>query len=161
MQNEHSAILSTFIKLQFAIKTFVLSIFEWPLKTGFTEAELDIFSEMVPKEESHKIHLHTTDDTLKVNLEHVCSNLQKELIEQLGPFLKETAHNDQIPNVSFNYVTEDVYRNNLYMEFRKLGYECVFTRYNHDTGLATFSLKDPEEPEVKYSYFRSGLPNTC
>ena len=39
MQNaprEHSAILSPFIKLQFAIKTFVLSIFEWPLKTGFT-----------------------------------------------------------------------------------------------------------------------------
>ena len=33
---EHSAILSTFIKLPFAIKTFVLSVFEWPLKTGFT-----------------------------------------------------------------------------------------------------------------------------
>ena len=32
----HSAILSTFIKLPFAIKTFVLSIFEWILKTGFT-----------------------------------------------------------------------------------------------------------------------------
>ena len=27
---EHSAILSTFIKLPFVIKTFVLSIFEWP-----------------------------------------------------------------------------------------------------------------------------------
>ena len=27
---EHSAILSTFIKLQFVIKSFVLSIFEWP-----------------------------------------------------------------------------------------------------------------------------------
>ena len=33
---EHSAILSTFIKLPFVFKTFVLSIFEWPLKTGFT-----------------------------------------------------------------------------------------------------------------------------
>ena len=33
---EHSAKLSTFIDLPFAIKTFVLSIFEWPLKTGFT-----------------------------------------------------------------------------------------------------------------------------
>ena len=33
----HSAILWTFINLPFAIKTFVLSIFEWPLKTGFTE----------------------------------------------------------------------------------------------------------------------------
>ena len=27
---------SIFIKLPFVIKTFVLSIFEWPLKTGFT-----------------------------------------------------------------------------------------------------------------------------
>ena len=36
LQWEHSAILSTFINLPFTIKTFVLSIFEWPLKTGFT-----------------------------------------------------------------------------------------------------------------------------
>ena len=36
MLQEHSAILSTFIKLPFVFKTFVLSIFEWPLKTGFT-----------------------------------------------------------------------------------------------------------------------------
>ena len=35
-KGEHSAILLTFIKLPFAIKTFVLSIFEWLLKTGFT-----------------------------------------------------------------------------------------------------------------------------
>ena len=39
MQNaprKHSAILSTFIKLPFVFKTFLLAIFEWPLKTGFT-----------------------------------------------------------------------------------------------------------------------------
>ena len=37
LQNwEHSAILSTFIKLSVAIKTFILSIFEWPFYTGFT-----------------------------------------------------------------------------------------------------------------------------
>ena len=35
LQGEHSAILSTFIKLLFVIKIFVLSIFEWPFKTGF------------------------------------------------------------------------------------------------------------------------------
>ena len=33
---EHSVILSTFIKLPFVFKTFVLSIFEWLLKTGST-----------------------------------------------------------------------------------------------------------------------------
>ena len=36
LQEEHSAILSTFIKLSFVIKIFVLSTFEWLLKTGFT-----------------------------------------------------------------------------------------------------------------------------
>ena len=37
LQKEHSAIiLSTFNKLPFTIKTFVLSILKWPLKTGFT-----------------------------------------------------------------------------------------------------------------------------
>ena len=35
-QSEHSAILSTFIKLPFAIKILILSIFEWPFYTGFT-----------------------------------------------------------------------------------------------------------------------------
>ena len=36
LQGEHSAILLTFIKLPFVIKILDLSIFEWPLKTGFT-----------------------------------------------------------------------------------------------------------------------------
>ena len=36
LQGEHSAILSTFIKLSLVIKIFVLSIYEWPHKTGFT-----------------------------------------------------------------------------------------------------------------------------
>ena len=35
LQGEHSAILSTFIKLPSVIEIFVLSIFEWPFKTGF------------------------------------------------------------------------------------------------------------------------------
>ena len=33
---EHSTTLSTCIQLPPVFKTFVLSIFEWPLKTGFT-----------------------------------------------------------------------------------------------------------------------------
>ena len=36
LQGEHSAILSTFIKLPFVIKIFVLSIFEWLFYTDFT-----------------------------------------------------------------------------------------------------------------------------
>ena len=36
LQRKHSAILSTFIKVSLTINILVLSIFEWPLKTGFT-----------------------------------------------------------------------------------------------------------------------------
>ena len=42
LQGEHSAILLTFIKLPFVIKTFVLSIFEWPFYTGFTVCVLPL-----------------------------------------------------------------------------------------------------------------------
>ena len=35
-ESEHFAILSTFIKLPFCHKIFVLSICEWPFYTGFT-----------------------------------------------------------------------------------------------------------------------------
>ena len=44
---EHSAILSTFIKLPFVNKIFVLSIFEWPLKTGFTVHKNDLFPALI------------------------------------------------------------------------------------------------------------------
>ena len=43
LQVEHSAILLTFIKLPFVIKTFVLSIFDWPFYTGFTVLLILIF----------------------------------------------------------------------------------------------------------------------
>ena len=39
---EHSAILSTFIKLLLIFKTFVLFMFEWSLKTGLNVLRLDI-----------------------------------------------------------------------------------------------------------------------
>ena len=42
LQGEHSAIVSTFIKLPFVIKIFVLYIFEWPFYTGFTVLFLEI-----------------------------------------------------------------------------------------------------------------------
>ena len=42
LQGEHSAILSTFIKLPFVIKIFVSSIFEWQFYTGFTVSSFHI-----------------------------------------------------------------------------------------------------------------------
>ena len=53
LQGEHSAILSTFIKQPFVSKIFVLSIFKWPLQTGFTvyylKNTLYLFIEQVSK----------------------------------------------------------------------------------------------------------------
>ena len=42
LQREHSAILSTFVKLPVVIKTFVLSIFLWPFYTGFTVFQIPL-----------------------------------------------------------------------------------------------------------------------
>ena len=52
--------LSTFIKLPFAINTFVLSIFEWPLKTGFTVILLSgrLFSSMQIVKTLMKCHFY-------------------------------------------------------------------------------------------------------
>ena len=44
LQGEHSAILSTFIKLPFVIKIFILSIFEWQFYTGFTTLYNNIYT---------------------------------------------------------------------------------------------------------------------
>ena len=42
LQGEHSAILSTFIKLPFVIKIFVLSIYERPFYTGHTVDDITL-----------------------------------------------------------------------------------------------------------------------
>ena len=51
---EHSVILSTFIKLPFSIKTFVLSIFKWPPKTGFSQMHARIQRGSRHPPENHK-----------------------------------------------------------------------------------------------------------
>ena len=47
LQWEHSAILLTCIKLPNDFKAFVLSFFEWPLKTGFTVFIYDQFGPVI------------------------------------------------------------------------------------------------------------------
>ena len=54
-QGEHSAILSTFIKLLFVIKISVMSIFERPFRTGFT-----VYIK-VSEYEQEMPHSHTED----------------------------------------------------------------------------------------------------
>ena len=67
-QGEHSAICSTFIKLPFVFKTFVLSIFKWPLKTGFTvHAHIKVLSPVAQKFRPVFIFLvHNTEKLLVI-----------------------------------------------------------------------------------------------
>ena len=60
LQREHSAILSAFIKLPFVIKIFVLSICEWPLKTGFTVLYGNTW---------FAVHLHLQGSNLRLQIE--------------------------------------------------------------------------------------------
>ena len=55
IQGEHSAILLTFIKLPFVIKIFVLSVFEWPLKTGFIVLKNEIVKNQPPLNKSMQV----------------------------------------------------------------------------------------------------------
>ena len=65
---EHSAILSTFIKLPFVINIVVLSIFEWPLKTGFTLIIIGINGSLQPV-----LYMHSFTSTSGRMLEVILS----------------------------------------------------------------------------------------
>ena len=56
LQREHSAILSTFIKLPFVIKIFILYIFEWLFRTGFTVAVIVHLKNALTYVLSKKLH---------------------------------------------------------------------------------------------------------
>ena len=79
MQNaplEHSAILSTFIKLPFVIKIFVLSILEWPLKTDFTV--LLLFQKRNALEESNQLELRVS--ALDEDIEDMETSDEEEIL---------------------------------------------------------------------------------
>ena len=72
---EHSAILSTFIKLPFAIKIFVLSIFEWLFYTGFTVFRKVTLFNALKYEPVHEISNNLVCATSKASDQpaHTCS----------------------------------------------------------------------------------------
>ena len=84
LQGEHSAIFLTVIKPLFVIKIFVLSIFEWPLKTGFTVFSFRLFSLklfelvqnlpklIVPNQRAHNPNLHPKRKNLKAK-RYICT----------------------------------------------------------------------------------------
>ena len=84
LQGEHFAIMLTFIKLSFAIKTFVLTILEWPLKTGFTEIAIIIM--MIISIISTYDHNHA----------FLCENSPESISSNASAHLAESYHSDVI-----------------------------------------------------------------
>ena len=82
MQNapkEHSAMLSTFIKLPFVIKTFFLSIFERSLKMGFIEFFFDRVPEAVYGDNQDmlgEVFVDTVDTVSYFSIKSATYNLQ-------------------------------------------------------------------------------------
>ena len=77
LQTEHSAILSTFIKLPVVIKIFVLSIFQWPFYTGFTV--------LITYAQNADIASKVEDQTFNLSLHHtLCKRAVKILARLCG-----------------------------------------------------------------------------
>ena len=62
LQEEHSAIYSTFIKLLFVIKIFVSYIFDWPFYTAFTVIESNIITRLCNHSFLSFAYMHLTID---------------------------------------------------------------------------------------------------
>lgn len=122
--------------------------------------DYDQSTETTPCLKTLQVYTSKIGDCLQFNLENVESHQQKDLIDSLGLFLNTEIKLEETEIVKYNFVTEEVYTYMLYMPFRKLGYDCAFTKYNHDKGLATFKVADPNE-HINYSFYRSELPNVC
>ena len=130
---------------------------------GTETPTLSFFFSETRSPETHLIYMHDFGEVLNVNLENIPKNLQREIIDKLGPFLTPETDGLERTHVRFNYLAEEIYIKNLFMSFRKMGYDCVFSRYNNDRGLASFTRSHVDSDSVKptYSYYKSGLPNNC
>ena len=78
LQGEHSAMLLTFIQLPFVIKIFVLSIFEWPLKTFLSDRLRQILLYSLSLLNSALMTLTAGDEDLYVFLAHtMCGSRER------------------------------------------------------------------------------------
>lgn len=80
----------------------------------------------------HKLHL---------NLEDVPTSLQAPFVQYYMKDLEEEINEHGLDVIQFNNVNEEVWRYNLNMVIRKLGYSSYFSRYNHDKGQAVFEKR--------------------
>ena len=81
LQWEHSAILPTFIKLPFFIKTFVFFLFfKWPLKTGFTVLRSSLTHGCPSVYMSMSFHHLTMSSFHKASLHYLCFDISDTMM---------------------------------------------------------------------------------
>ena len=80
LQGEHSAIFSTFIKLPFVIKIFILSIFEWLFYTGFTVLHFPPIRTSDGGNGNHSVSLPIILIKIKVDQKLISSHISSLLV---------------------------------------------------------------------------------
>ncbi|WAR03774.1 hypothetical protein MAR_010332 [Mya arenaria] len=102
--------------------------------------------DQAPRNEPGAYHVYkmTTRNRLHVNLEDLPVQLHKPFIKFYVKHLTEKGEYNSSNLIQFNNICEDVFRYFLNMQIKKLGYSSVFTRYNHERGLALFETNRKE-----------------
>ena len=136
LQGEHSAILSTFIKLPFVFKTFVLSIFEWPLKTGFTV----IYCQLI-----YSLRLNVFNTIVFQRYTAECSSAARHSYRSVSKSCHITRHSYRSVSKS-SHITRHSYRSvskSLHItrqSYRSVSKSCHITRHSYRSVSKSFHI---------------------
>lgn len=130
----------------------------WHLvEQGSNKVEIDsaplVKEERKEGAEKYQRYLVTKEETanrVHVNLEDLSPHLQSVFAKSYLDEIKQTVTVKGINAITFNNITEDVFRYCLNMPIRKLGFFSHFERYNDDRGVATFTRQNDAIPVYGY-----------
>lgn len=100
------------------------------------------------KQGKYIVYFTETTDRLHVNVEELNKDLQAAFVEKYLEIFKKHVDGSEVLSISFNFVNEDVFRSQLNMPIRKLGFTSSFERYNDDRGIAIFKAKSHQLEDV-------------
>lgn len=91
-----------------------------------------------PEEKEYHVLKRLALNKLHLNMENVPVSLQGPFVDFYLKDLQTEIEENELLRISFNFVNEEVFRYNLNMAVRKLGFKSYFSRYNHGEGVAVF-----------------------
>lgn len=94
------------------------------------------------------VYLTETTNRLHVNVEELDRELQAAFVEKYLETFKKHVDCNEVLSISFNYINENVFRSQLNMPIRNLGFISSFERYNDDRGIAIFKAKSHQLEDV-------------